>query len=233
MSCSAAGLPRRFLYLQQTSTEQYQQGCWLMSHGSHMQSIGDLRTPAANGTHAAHAHATGGAAAGSGPDLSSITHTDKQLQQQQQLANHMDTGGVPGGGIAQKAHQYAPQQQQPAENGHTGTPRLQEQQQQGASGLPPLPPGAPPLQQQQQQQQRPQLAPVSVPTSAGVTPSGSPTAAAAAAAGGLNGGSGAAAVGARMTLVLSDNGRLDLGGGVSFKIPLWYDDLAKTGMVPR
>jgi hypothetical protein len=36
-----------------------------------------------------------------------------------------------------------------------------------------------------------------------------------------------------MTLVLADNGSLDLGGGVSFKIPLWYDDLAKTGQVPR
>jgi hypothetical protein len=36
-----------------------------------------------------------------------------------------------------------------------------------------------------------------------------------------------------MTLVLADNGSLDLGGGVTFKIPLWYDDLAKTGLVPR
>ncbi|WIA08331.1 hypothetical protein OEZ85_007772 [Tetradesmus obliquus] len=36
-----------------------------------------------------------------------------------------------------------------------------------------------------------------------------------------------------MTLVLADNGSLDLGGGLSLKIPLWYDDLAKTGMVPR
>jgi hypothetical protein len=26
---------------------------------------------------------------------------------------------------------------------------------------------------------------------------------------------------------------LNLGGGVVFKIPLWYDDLAKTGVVPR
>ncbi|WIA28393.1 hypothetical protein OEZ86_010939 [Tetradesmus obliquus] len=60
---------------------------------------------------------------------------------------------------------------------------------------------------------------------------GSPTAAAAAAAG-FNAG-GAAGAGARMTLVLADNGSLDLGGGLSLKIPLWYDDLAKTGMVPR
>ena len=36
-----------------------------------------------------------------------------------------------------------------------------------------------------------------------------------------------------MKHVLADNGVLNLGGGVTFKIPLWYDDLAKTGLVPR
>jgi hypothetical protein len=37
----------------------------------------------------------------------------------------------------------------------------------------------------------------------------------------------------RMKHVLADNGVLNLGGGVVFKIPMWYDDLAKTGVVPR
>lgn len=36
-----------------------------------------------------------------------------------------------------------------------------------------------------------------------------------------------------MEHVLTDNGVLNLGGGVVFKIPMWYDDLAKTGDVPR
>lgn len=38
---------------------------------------------------------------------------------------------------------------------------------------------------------------------------------------------------AQMCHVLEDNGRINLGGGISFKIPMWYDDLAKTGLVPR
>lgn len=37
----------------------------------------------------------------------------------------------------------------------------------------------------------------------------------------------------RMKHVLADNGVLNMGGGVVFQIPLWYDDLAKTGLVPR
>jgi hypothetical protein len=36
-----------------------------------------------------------------------------------------------------------------------------------------------------------------------------------------------------MTLVIQDNGSIDLGGGVSFKIPPRYDDLARSGLVPR
>lgn len=36
-----------------------------------------------------------------------------------------------------------------------------------------------------------------------------------------------------MKHVLADNGVLNMGGGVAFQIPLWYDDLAKTGLVPR
>jgi hypothetical protein len=36
-----------------------------------------------------------------------------------------------------------------------------------------------------------------------------------------------------MKHVLADNGVLNMGGGVVFQIPLWYDDLAKTGVVPR
>jgi hypothetical protein len=36
-----------------------------------------------------------------------------------------------------------------------------------------------------------------------------------------------------MLHIVSDNGFLNLGGGIKLQIPLWYDDLAKTGMVPR
>jgi hypothetical protein len=36
-----------------------------------------------------------------------------------------------------------------------------------------------------------------------------------------------------MCHVLSSTGQLQLGGGVCLAIPPWYDDLAKTGLVPR
>lgn len=76
-------------------------------------------------------------------------------------------------------------------------------------------------------------------TPAGATPAATPAASAsaggpppAAAAAGL-GIPAAEASSVRMKHVLADNGVLNLGGGVSFKIPLWYDDLAKTGLVAR
>jgi hypothetical protein len=36
-----------------------------------------------------------------------------------------------------------------------------------------------------------------------------------------------------MKHVVADNGVLNMGGGVVFKVPMWYDDMAKTGLVPR
>ncbi len=36
-----------------------------------------------------------------------------------------------------------------------------------------------------------------------------------------------------MLHVLTDTGDIDLGNGMRLKLPLWYDDLARTGAVPR
>jgi len=120
------------------------------------------------------------------------------------------------------AHQHTPQQ-----------PLLQQQQHAQAttapqhavssSGTPLAPVGSTLLAGQQQLPAAASSAQTpAASASAGAAPPAA--AAAAAAAGGHN---------VPMTHVVADNGCLNLGGGVLFQIPLWYDDLAKTGVVPR
>lgn len=168
--------------------------------------------------------------------LQRLQGQQEHKQQQQQDPGWSLPGGTPHDQQAYVAH--AQQHQQ-----------LQQLQQtpQGGWGLPPLPPGAVQQQQvsqQRQQQQAPTGASPAANLSAASGPaSGGPTAAADA-EGMQDAGAGTAAAApggppainslmVRMCHVLGDNGRIDIGGGICFKLPMWYDDLAKTGLVPR
>lgn len=133
-------------------------------------------------------------------------------------------------------------------------PKQSQQAQQPGWGLPPLPPNVVQQQQQQLIQQRQQQSahPAADAATPGAAAAGTVTAAgigslqqqqqqkrtdnsqqaAAAATAGVPTPTTQGTT-ARMCHVLGDNGKLDLGGGISFKIPMWYDDLAKTGLVPR
>lgn len=164
-------------------------------------------------------------------------------KQQQQSADPTTSDALQG----QQAHVAGAQLCQPL--------ALSQQTPQGGCGLPPLPPGVVQQQHQASQQHRQQQpASLGIDAAAAVSTAGRGTLRPAVAAAGAEGPRDAAAPAAqqstgaggtggdapaafksivRMCHVLGDNGRINIGGGISFKIPMWYDDLAKTGLVPR